>query len=758
MDSKQMMKTEVQCIEEHAPKCQASCPLHVQMRSLINLVKTKAFDEAALLLQKQAMFPRLIAAMCPAPCERACKRAELDDGIAINAMEKAIVAKGALPQQKIIPYMKINKTVAIVGGGVSGMAVAWFLYEKGFNITVFEKTNKLGGKLLEFPHISEENIALDFVPVTQADIEFHFNTEIGKDISYEEILEQFDSIYISGAANFTALDIELKADPKTLQNANPKIFIGGSILREGEPYSVVQSINEGRRAAISMDRFLKKVSLTAARYHEEPYETELYTDINGVEKVLRTPKTGGEYTDEELQQEAKRCLDCHCLVCVRECKFLKRFGRFPRLYIREIANTISLLGGGSRSAKNLIVACTLCGLCKELCPNSIQMPEVIKSGRQEMVKKNELSPAIYDFPVRDMLFSNSDEFSLCKHAPQLKKSEYLFFPGCQMAATMSEYISPCYDYLLEKLGKVGLFLGCCGAPADWAGQEKLFNETMAELIAKWQDMGEPTMIVGCTTCYQQFKAARPEMKLLSLWEVFAEHGLPEVAREPKSVAVHDTCTARHEGEIQEAVRQILDETGYKVEELEFSREKTRCCGYGGLVFYGDKKMAKEFVQARAEESKLPYVAYCSVCRDFFVNAGKPAYHILDIIWGKDSPKKALQKGANISQKEANRIKLKQNLLQKYWHEKMPVPNSEIKLFISDEVKEVLEERLITETNIRQVIAAANASGKKLIRPADGHFIIVHKPGIITYWVEYLPKADGFEIFNAYSHRIHISED
>ena len=266
------------------------------------------------------------------------------------------------------------------------------------------------------------------------------------------------------------------------------------------------------------------------------------------------------------------------------------------------------------------------------------------------------------------------------------------------------------------------------------------------------------MIVGCTTCFQQFKDAKPEMKLLSLWEIFAEHGLPEAKREPKTIAVHDACTGRYEGQIQDAVRKILNDAGYTVEELEFSKEKTKCCGYGGLVFYGDRSMAEDFVRARAEESELPYVSYCSVCRDFFAKVEKPSYHILDVIWGKDAAERAAEKGANISAKEANRVKLKRGLLENHWHEAMPMPHNEVKLFLSDAVKELLEDRLITQKNIAITIAQAEASGNKLVRPSDGHFIAGHKPGIITYWVEYLPKGDGYEVFNAYSHRIQIMED
>ena len=222
-----------------------------------------------------------------------------------------------------------------------------------------------------------------------------------------------------------------------------------------------------------------------------------------------------------------------CLECVRQCVFLQKFGRFPRLYIREIANTISLLRDGMRSGKNLMVACSMCGLCGKLCPNGLSLDKVVGLGRAAMVEKGELSEAIYDFPVRDMLFANSEQAALCRHAPGKARSKRVFFPGCQLAAGAPDTVLATYAYLLQLEPETGILLGCCGAPADWSGREGLYEETVAALKEKLRILGEPEVVCACPTCLKQLQAAG--ISAVSLYPLLNGGPLPACARAPRQV-------------------------------------------------------------------------------------------------------------------------------------------------------------------------------------------------------------------------------
>ncbi|HEX7555584.1 MAG TPA: hypothetical protein VF338_03090, partial [Leptolinea sp.] len=196
------------------------------------------------------------------------------------------------------------------------------------------------------------------------------------------------------------------------------------------------------------------------------------------------------------------------------------------------------------------------------------------------------------------------------------------------------------------------------------------------------------------------------------------------------------------------------------EELPLSREKTECCSYGGLMWLANSKLAKKVVERRINESPNQYVTYCTMCRDFFVKQGKPTKHILDLMLGtpegfsitKTSPR-------DFSTRHENRVNLKQKLLKELWGEKMESSNEfeNISLLISDEVRSIMEDRLILVEDIRKVIDYAERTGLMLANRHNDHLLAYFCPGYVTYWVEFSKEGDSYKIHNTYSHRMTINE-
>jgi len=85
------------------------------------------------------------------------------------------------------------------------------------------------------------------------------------------------------------------------------------------------------------------------------------------------------------------------------------------------------------------------------------------------------------------------------------------------------------------------------------------------------------------------------------------------------------------------------------------------------------------------------------------------------------------------------------------------PYEDIQLILNDPIRKLMEDRMILEEDIRQVLYHAKESGRAMINQETGHYLAHFKPSCVTYWVEYLPKEDGFEIFNVYSHRMFVEE-
>jgi NADPH-dependent glutamate synthase beta subunit-like oxidoreductase len=774
MEQEELRKLEDQCIQEQPPGCTAACPIHVDSRAMAEHIARGDFAAAAKIYKKNAPFPGIVSRICDHPCQSVCKRREVGEAVSIRALEKACLDWAADEATKIQTLPKKEKRAAIAGGGLSGLTAAFDLARKGYHAVVFEKQDRLGGSLWGFSEeeLPRQVIAADLQVLERVGVEIRSRVIVGKDVSLDALCKEFDAVYLALGAEpqdrfGLALDEQgrVAVDPVTFATSKNGVFAGGGMLQSLQERSPIRSIADGRRAAISMDRYMQNVSLTASRSGEGAFPTRLYTSTKDVEPLpvvpLADPSKG--YSAEEAVREAQRCIQCQCLECVKVCEYLNSFGSYPKKYVRQVYNNLSIVMG-HRHANKLINSCSLCGLCREVCPGDLHMGLVCKKAREALVSQGKMPPSAHDFPLRDMLFSNSDKCALARHEPGAATSAFLFFPGCQLSGSAPEQVKDVYALLRGKLtGGVGLMLRCCGAPADWSGRVDLFRETLRDFTDQWRAMGSPQLILACSTCYEVFKTHLPEASILSLWEVIDRLGLPEPsgAAVPQVVAVHDACTTRHEKHIHKSVRSILQRLGIKVEELSLSSDRTECCGYGGLMFFANPEVADRAIRRRIEQSPVDYVAYCAMCRDYLASRGKRTLHVLDLILGVSTDDAARRRGPGYSQRHENRARLKSAMLKDIWGEAMAGEESheKIKLSISDSLRDILEQRQILDEDIQKVIEYAESSGNKLLNRKTDRFLAHFKPTSVTYWVEYSPAPDGvFIVHNAYSHRMEIVED
>jgi hypothetical protein len=127
------------------------------------------------------------------------------------------------------------------------------------------------------------------------------------------------------------------------------------------------------------------------------------------------------------------------------------------------------------------------------------------------------------------------------------------------------------------------------------------------------------------------------MPVETLWTLLDRIGPPAAAGPAASrrLAVHDSCTTRHEPQIHASVRNLLARLGHEVEELPYNHDNTVCCGYGGLMMFADREVARKVVNRRVRESETDYLTYCAMCRDNFAGRGKRAIYLLDLLSAPD---------------------------------------------------------------------------------------------------------------------------
>jgi len=768
MDGQQVRDWESRCIEEQPPACNAACPVHVDVRGMMELLRTGDFKGAFSLFARIIPFPAIIGHICDHPCEGACKRSEAGEAIRIHQLERACVDAGFAAAPFRTNKQLNKKHIAVVGAGLSGLCVAAELGVKGHSVVLFEARPQALARLRAYDPTVLPGTAIDADLArfngTSVELRLNETIDLTSATGLIALANQFDVIYLGlgsdpqpGLADMLTLTAKghIAIDALTFATSHPKIFAGGS-QRYGTRYSPINSLQDGRYASLSMDRMLQGASLTANRDKQGAQLSLLYVNTSRyapLPAVLPTDPTHG-FSQAEAIAEATRCFPCHCLECVKVCPFLEHYGAYPKRYIREIYNNETIIMG-PRKTNRLIDSCTLCGLCASVCPQDLGMSEVCLSARQGMTAKGKMPPSHHDFALRDLAFSRSDAFALARHQPGFERSAVVFYPGCQLAASSPDHVEKTYAHLCATLDNgVGLMLGCCGAPAQWAGRQDLFAETRANFNSEWRRLGQPTVITACSSCFRMFTDHQPEVPVQSLWSVLERVGLPVGALpEATTLAIHDPCTTRHETAIQASVRHLLDQCGTPVIELD-GPGLTTCCGFGGLAEFANPQVADKIVDRRIGQSPADYLTYCAMCRDNFARRGKRAVHLLDLIFpGADDP--AARPDPGFSMRQENRGRLKRHLLRDLWEETVNEPTVDIELVVSAEVHADIERKLILLDDIRQTIRHAETSNEKILDQTTGHYIASFRPMSMTYWVEYTVDGDHYTIHNAYSHRMQL---
>ncbi len=766
MDQKALRLLESHCIQEEPPACQCACPLHVDVRTFIRSMVQGLWEDAWKTLKKTMPFPGILGRICDAPCRDVCKRNEAGDAVEIGLLERACVHTPA-PVQRMPLLPRKRQRVAAVGSALSSLTAAWDLARKGYNVTLVEPSDRIGVHLFGIPDeilprsVIETEMEALFVLGVETVCRFSLDWD-----ALEEICRRFDAVYLGldGLTFWGECDTGEPWPDAALTRISglEGVFTGGLALK-GNSFSPVWRSAEGRWAATTIDRCLQGVSRTAGREKDKPYPSRLYTAMDDVSVLPAiTPQDpAAGYTENEAVQEAGRCLQCECLECVKICPYLKHFGGYPRKYAREIYNNDSIVMG-SHKANRLINSCSLCGLCEVVCPENFAMQTLCLKARQDMVRKKRMPPSAHEFALMDMQFSNSGRFAMTRPDPETGIASHLFFPGCQLCASAPEQVRKVYAHLRQILPSgVGLMLGCCNAPAFWAGDEVLFQKEFDKLREQWVVLGRPQIISACSTCYQMFKTYLPEADLISLWQVLASHELPAglpTLQDATALAVHDPCTTRGESKIHACVRQLLMRLHQPIEELKRDPNFTECCGFGGLMQNANPILAGTVARQLADQSPADYLTYCAMCRDNLAAVGKRTIHLLDLIFPDiHAGEPAARRCPGWSQRRENRFWLKNILKQTLWKE-LPEnmePHENIVLFIAPEVQQLLEDRRILTSDIQMVIHQAEASGQKFVHPDTGHCKAAFKPYNATFWVEYSISASGYVIHNAYSHRMEI---
>ncbi len=741
---------EALCTQDQPPYCTACCPLHVDGKGLCAALEKGNFNKGREILEKYVLLPRILSAVCEAPCRGTCRRGEVGEPLELQQLERACMFYGKKKQtgSRLAFIRKKSEKVAVVGAGMAGLCTALELGMRGYAVTLLEQHSQLGGRLLQLPaeQLSAEDLEKDLKKLEQLGIVVQTDCLVDES-KMIALLQQYDAIYVS-AAVLTEFQTEYSIDRQTLQTNVEKVFAGNTTP---ETRSFIADAYDAKKAAISIERYLQHASLTLKREGEGPFSSNLFTRLDAIEVNKAIRPQAIHYSQEEAQQEAARCIQCRCTECLDGCAFLRHYKRYPKLYAREVFNNSTIVMG-IHGANSMINACSLCGQCKVVCPNGFDMGEICRVAREDMVNRGKMPPSTHDFALMDMAFSNGDDYFLVRHQPGTTASRYALFPGCQMGASLPDLVKAVYIDLSNRLdGGVGLILGCCGAIADWAGNQPQLQQELEKIRSAWRELGEPQMITLCPSCYSAFQQA--EIPAVSIIEILLQAGIPAQAVPHSGVlAVHDSCTTRFDRALQDGVRTLAEQVGYTIEELPYAREKTHCCGYGGLTSYANPEVGTEIAVQCIGQSSRDYLTYCVNCRDQFLQQGKPTWHILELLYGAGE-----KPVADLSMRRINRRRLNYEVRKELWKEDILMPQAKITYQIADDVRQQMHDRMILETDVVQVLEHADATKEMIYNKTKQIYFSSLRIGNVTFWVEFRKEGELYQVLHTYSHRMSFEE-
>ncbi|MDR1954074.1 MAG: FAD-dependent oxidoreductase [Clostridiales Family XIII bacterium] len=224
--------------------CKTACPAHIAVQGYIKLASQGKYMEALELIKLENPFPAVCGRVCPKDCESECTRGDIDDPIAIDDIKRFIAERELHTDQRYIPAKRhdYDKKIAVVGGGPSGLACAYYLAVDGYKVTVFEKQRELGGMLtFGIPSFRlEKNIIDAEIDIIRAlGVELKTSVEVGKDIGIDDLRKQgYAAFYLAiGAQAGRRIGIEgedadgVRTGIDFLRSANADgVALGGKVV------------------------------------------------------------------------------------------------------------------------------------------------------------------------------------------------------------------------------------------------------------------------------------------------------------------------------------------------------------------------------------------------------------------------------------------------------------------------------------------------------------------------------------------------
>ncbi len=279
--------------------CKATCPAHVSIQGFVALINQGKYREALKLFKDEHPFPGACGRVCHHPCEAICTRGDLDEPLAIQYLHRFLADTDFASDTPYIPDVqeKRDEKVAIVGSGPAGLTAAYYMVQKGYEVTVFEKLPVKGGMMAvgipeyRLPH---DELMREIDVIEQMGVEIKTNMTFGEDVTLNSLKEEgYSTLFIAtGLHGSRALNVPGENLEGVLKGVN---FLKEAALNNCEKNSKNCQALLGKVLVIGGGNVAVDVALTARRLGS--------TDVTMVCLEKRVEMPAWDYEVEEALEE-----------------------------------------------------------------------------------------------------------------------------------------------------------------------------------------------------------------------------------------------------------------------------------------------------------------------------------------------------------------------------------------------------------------------------------------------------------------------
>ena len=187
--------------QDKTPPCLTRCPAGENIEGYLDLLARGCDEEAAELLREDNPLPAVCGRVCYHPCESGCNRADWGGAVSVHSVERYLGDLALrLPPQEPVKKKKRGPRVAIIGSGPAGLACAYHLVRRGYQVTVFDREPEPGGVLrtgIPSYRLPKDVLAMEIGKIVELGVEMRLGVEVGNDLSFQDLRGAYRAIFVA---------------------------------------------------------------------------------------------------------------------------------------------------------------------------------------------------------------------------------------------------------------------------------------------------------------------------------------------------------------------------------------------------------------------------------------------------------------------------------------------------------------------------------------------------------------------------------